>query len=100
MALPGQKEFWNKFRSEAAIRNAAAPDLPDRVLFNFAWKELSQQERTEFQLFPFDRAARDRLKEEYFKRHPDELERLRKSDRRKDRLKPPTSNSALERALE
>jgi len=88
MTLPGPPEYWEKFRIGTPSQRALSPDLPDRVLFNFAWKDLTPKERDELRLQPFDTAARDRLKQEYFRRHPDELQRLRTSDRRKDLLAP------------
>jgi hypothetical protein len=85
MSLPGPREYWNKFRAQSADRT---PDLPDKMLFEFVKKELSPQERTQLQLQPFNESARERLKEEYFKRHPDELQRIRRNDRRRDLLAP------------
>jgi hypothetical protein len=85
MSLPGPREYWNKFRAQSADRT---PDLPDKVLFEFSRKELSPQERSQLQLQPFNESARERLKDEYFKRHPDDLQRIRKNDRRRDLLAP------------
>jgi hypothetical protein len=85
MTLPGPREYWNRFRSQSAERT---PDVPDKMLFEFAKKELSLEERNQLQLQPFNESARERLKEEYFKRHPDELQRIRRDDRRRDLLAP------------
>jgi hypothetical protein len=85
MSLPGPREYWNKFRAQSADRT---PDMPDKMLLEFVKKELSSQERDQLQLQPFNESARERLKEEYFKRHPDELQRIRRNDRRRDLLAP------------
>jgi hypothetical protein len=53
------------------------PDVPDKVLWDFAKNELTPQDRKRLNLTFTDPAARERLKEEYFKKHPEELEKLR-----------------------
>ncbi|MBI1914881.1 MAG: hypothetical protein HYS12_09115, partial [Planctomycetes bacterium] len=70
----------------------ALPEVPERALFHFLWIELSQEERDRLRLSLRDPAARERVKQEYFKRHPRELRRLQQLDFRprkpipKDRL--------------
>ena len=78
MSLPGPRELWNNARAAAAL-----PDVPDRTLLQFAKSELTPAERAALHLGVADKPERlEILKEEYFKRHPDELQRLRRLDRR------------------
>jgi hypothetical protein len=74
MKLPGPPELWEKARS-------ALPELPDRTLRDFAAAELTAKERADLQLSADDPDSRERLKEAFFKKHPRELERLKKIDR-------------------
>ena len=90
MVLPGPREYWNKFRA----RSTNTPDIRDATLSEFVRSELTQEERIQLRLQPFDESARERLKDEYFKRHPDELQRLRRNDRRKELLAPARMNKA------
>jgi hypothetical protein len=76
MSLPGPRELWEN-------AHAALPELPDRVLNQFAKEELSGQERSKLGLG--DLGAEDRrevLKQEFFKRYPHELQQYQKRDRR------------------
>jgi hypothetical protein len=73
MALPGPREYWEGLRH-------ALPDVPDARLKEFALTELTPAELAELHLGPDDPASRERLKQEYFKRKPRELDRLLKSD--------------------
>ncbi len=75
-SLPGPQAVWD------AARNAL-PELPDRVLRDFALYDLTAEERAELRLTPADPQGRERLRQEYFKRYPDELQRLRQLDLRK-----------------
>jgi hypothetical protein len=52
------------------------PDVSDKVLREFANTELTAQDRKRLNLTFTDPAARERLKEEYFKKHPEELKKL------------------------
>jgi len=90
MVLPGPREYWNKFRA----KSAETPDIRDATLREFVRSELTQEERSQLRLQPFDESARERLKEEYFKRHPDELQRLRRNDRRRELLAPAGAKKA------
>jgi hypothetical protein len=71
MAVPANPEFWQAMKT-------ALPDVPDRVLRDFALTELSAEERAELNLSLGDPSSRDRLTQTYFKRHPDQLERYLK----------------------
>jgi hypothetical protein len=75
-SLPGPKEFWDKART-------ALPEVPDHVLRDFVLMELSQEERDEL-LKPGDdpQADRDRLREAYFKKKPEMLQKQRQIDSR------------------
>lgn len=74
MRLPGPKALWDAARADL-------PDVPDRTLREFALTELSREERTSLGLSDADPAGRERLKQEFFKKNPRELQRLRKLDR-------------------
>ncbi len=80
MDLPGPADYWDTFRPEG---RTVSPDVTDRVLAQFAMKELTPRERAELHLSLGDPSARDRLKREYFRRHPEEWNRLQRGDRKK-----------------
>jgi hypothetical protein len=84
--LPGPRDYWDRFRShaQAAATGPANPEVPDQVLREFARKELTAKERQEYRADSFDSSSRERLKEEYFKRHPGKLKELSQSDRKKE----------------
>ena len=67
LSLPGGREFWNRLA-------AALPDESDHLLIEFA-ATLSDKDLSAIQFSPGDRAGRERLKDEYYRRNP---ERLRK----------------------
>lgn len=61
----------------ARLRGTNLPDTPaDRALLDFALYELTPDERLALHLRPSDPAARERLKQEFIKRHPKEWESL------------------------
>jgi hypothetical protein len=62
---------------------AKLPEVPDKTLWEFAKTELTAQDRKRLDLKFTDSAARERLKEEYFKKHPEELEKLKKTNQTK-----------------
>ena len=57
--------------------NSKLPEVADKILWEFAKTELTAQDRKRLNLSFTDPAARERLKEEYFKKHPAELEKLK-----------------------
>jgi hypothetical protein len=59
---------------------SALPEVPDRTLFPFLMKELTHQERQRLRLTLGDAEGRERVKQEFFKRHPRELRRLQQLD--------------------
>ncbi len=54
MVLPGPREYWNKFRA----RSTETPDIRDATLREFVRSELTQEERIQLRLQPFDESAR------------------------------------------
>jgi len=82
MKLPGPREFWDNLR-------AALPDVPDKMLSDFALTELSPRELAEMQLSVTDPSSRDRLTKEFFKRKPDVLQRFLFNDSQKQNRKKP-----------
>ena len=52
--------------------------MPDRVLRDFAVTELTEEDRTRLHLSITDPASRDRIKHEFFRKHPNELRRLKR----------------------
>lgn len=66
-ALPGPHEFWERVR-------AVLPDVPDHTLRDFALTELTAEERANLRLSYGDPASLERLKKEYYRRHPRLLE--------------------------
>ncbi len=86
MGLPGPREFWDKFRTARATDMEAPPDVPDRTLLEFARTELTTEERANFTAFS-DPASREKLKQEYIKRHPKEWQQLLQMDQQKRQRK-------------
>jgi hypothetical protein len=78
MKLPGARRLWDKVREVAEL-----PEVPDRTLREFFVTELSEKDRAGLRLSLDDPDSRDRLRQEYFKRNPKALNRLRDLDRRK-----------------
>jgi hypothetical protein len=68
-ARPEPKEFFEAMKT-------ALPDVPDRVLRNFALTELTTEERTNMNLSPDDELSRERLLEKYWEKHPKQLANL------------------------
>jgi hypothetical protein len=75
MTLPGPRELWDAARLATPASNL--PDVPDLTLRRFALLDLTAAERAEMKLSVTDLTSRDRLRQEYFKRNPDELRRRR-----------------------
>jgi len=73
MTIPGlvrpcPPEFWDAMTK-------LLPDVPDRMLRNFALNELTADERKNLKLSLDDESSRERLVEQYWARHSAELER-------------------------
>jgi hypothetical protein len=75
MSLPGPAELWE------AARVAAVPEVPDHMLRAFA-DELSPEEWRRLNLTPGDPWARDRLRGEFFRKNPGQLNRFGELDQR------------------
>jgi hypothetical protein len=73
MSLPGPAELWER------ARTAALPEVPDHELRAFVG-ELSHEDMRKLNLSPQDPSSRDRIRQEYFRRHPSELKRLHDLD--------------------
>ncbi len=78
-------------KNQPAPPAAKLPDVPDKVLWEFAKTELTAQDRKRLNLSFTDPGARERLKEEYFKKHPEELEKL-KQQKKNQKNKPAEKN--------
>jgi hypothetical protein len=75
MSLPGPRTVWEAAR-------ASMPEVPDRILRDFAMGELSAEERARLNISTTDpTSSRDRLKQAYFKKHLKELKRLQRAER-------------------
>jgi hypothetical protein len=68
--LPGPADFWEQVR-------VALPDVPAPILRNFALVELTPEDRARLRLSLNDPSSWERLKQEFFARHPKELQRNR-----------------------
>jgi hypothetical protein len=86
MGLPGPREFWDKFRIAVATDIEAPPDISDQTLRDFARSELTAEERANLTSFS-DPAIREKLKQEYIKRHPSEWQKLLQLDNQKRQRK-------------
>jgi hypothetical protein len=73
MTLPGPRDLWDRAKT-------ALPEVPERALFHFLWSELTRAERDQLRLSPGEPGWRERVKQEFFKRHPKELRRLQQLD--------------------
>ena len=82
MSLPGPRELWDNART-------ALPDVPARVLFAFGQSELSPEAKANLLQVGDEAEQREILKQEYFKKYPHELQRLRRLDRRPPNLNKP-----------
>jgi hypothetical protein len=71
MAVPGAREFWE------TLRTTELPEVPDRILRDFALTQLTREEQADLQLTYSDPTSRDRLKRKFFEKNPEELQRLR-----------------------
>jgi hypothetical protein len=74
LEVPGMKapnlEKWRE------IIRTALPEVPDRVLRDFAINDLSPEERNKLNLSVGDPKSRERLVQEYFKKNPHDRDRL------------------------
>jgi hypothetical protein len=74
--LPGPPELW-------ADARAALPDVPDKILREFRRNELSPEARAKLKAAGDDLTEqREIVKQEYFKKYPNQLPRFRRLERR------------------
>jgi hypothetical protein len=73
MSLPGPKELWNNAR-------AALPEVPERTLMHFVMTEMNRENRDRVSSELSDPAVREKVRKEYFRKHPRELKRLQQLD--------------------
>ncbi len=85
-ALPGPRERWDPYRVQ---KLGGLPELPRLALYDFALYELDPAERARLKLSPGDPASWQRLREAYFKHKHDELNKLRRLDRKLGNNQPP-----------
>lgn len=78
--LPGPADMWDKYRDGAG---EGASMVSDRILYDFALTELTEEERESLRFALGDPAARERLQQEYIRRHPDDWQKLQQSDQQK-----------------
>ncbi len=76
--FPGMNELAETMRSEVS----ELPEVPDRTLRDFFLVELTEKERADLRLSLDDPDSRDRVRQEYFKRYPKALKRLRNIDQK------------------
>lgn len=84
--LPGAAEVWDKYRDSSGDEPSV---VSDRVLYDFALTELTEEERESLRFALGDPAARERLQQEYIRRHPDDWQKLQQSDQQKRARKKP-----------
>jgi hypothetical protein len=78
MELPAPPDFWVRFRP----RPPEFPDPPEALLVADFVQQLSRPDSVAAQASLADPADRERIKRDYFLRHPDELEWLRRLEMR------------------
>lgn len=79
VSLPGSPELWDRYRDHPLAPTAEPSVVSDRTLRHFERWELTPEERAKLS----GPANRERLQQEYSKRHPEEWEKLQESDREK-----------------
>jgi hypothetical protein len=81
-SLPGPPGYWDSYRPRAA-----APDdrsvVSDLALRVFVETELTDAERAELGVALSDPTTRERLQQEYVKRHPEEWQKIVETDKQK-----------------
>lgn len=83
-SLPGPAEYWNEYRREKIPAPSDKTSMvSDQILYEFAMSELKPEERAELDVSLTDPLGRERLQQEYIKRHPEEWQKLVESDQQK-----------------
>ncbi len=86
MGLPGPRDIWQSFRRKSATKQDFLPELTDRVMLDFANRELTQEERAALPSMSLsDPQTREEWKRAYFVHHPEILKQLKRQDIRKEK---------------
>ncbi|HMC67127.1 MAG TPA: hypothetical protein VKI65_19480, partial [Gemmataceae bacterium] len=88
VSLPGSREQWEKYRVRPVASADRLPEPPERLLREFALRESADRDQAAVEALLADPVARERLKQEFFKKHPEVLERLRQAGGPKQSRKP------------
>jgi hypothetical protein len=89
--LPGPSRLWDPYRKRTASADAEPlPGVSDATLLDFMRNGLTAEERGNLPSVALsDPATISQLRQLYFQKNPDELQRLRQQDRRKQLKKAP-----------
>jgi hypothetical protein len=99
MVLPGEPGLWAPVRHyvQTSVRVSSAPpprtleslpDVPNSTLLDFVQRELSPEQQAQLpSMLLTDPEVREQIKQEFFLRNPDILERLQKADLKKQSKK-------------
>jgi hypothetical protein len=83
-ALPGGRELWAPFRTQSRAADEVLPRVADSTLREFVENEMTLQERNQLPSLSLqDPATHDQVNQMYLKRYPQELQRLRQADLKK-----------------
>lgn len=77
LVLPGSVDYWDRYRD---LDSSMVSDLTLRF---FALEELTPEERGNLDLVLADPTSREKLQQEYIKRHPEEWQQLKTLDQQK-----------------
>lgn len=81
VSLPGPAGYWDVYRARPPSDDST--QVSDLVLRVFSQFELSDTERAEIGIALSDPLTRERLQQEYAKKHPDEWQKLVEADKQK-----------------
>jgi hypothetical protein len=89
--LPGPSRLWDPYRKRTAAADAEPlPGVSDATLLEFMRNGLTAEERGNLPSVALsDPGTMSQLRQLYFQKNPDELQRLRQQDRRKQLKKAP-----------
>jgi hypothetical protein len=89
MGLPGARQDWDKYRPRNRAQSEPGPAVPERWLREFALTELTKEDRARLNLSISDPESRERLRQEWIRRHPKEWQRLLQVENRKRQRQAP-----------
>lgn len=88
MALPGPRERWNPYRTPAAPKTEALPEVPVHTLLEFARTSLDADEQASLPPLWFnDPASRMKVNQMYLERNPKIMQQLRQADQKAQQRK-------------